>query len=1007
MNACKITAIAALLFSFFILPNSAIAGSPDANTAVAINPWVTGGEPNRQDHATHGGNGGIIIVKTGVNVDTGDGSDGSLTHDVILTSGIYNYTQVPIESTATIFIDGDVTINCQGGFAPFKVVGVFHPDQPSPRVRVNAGHPIYTYDGGIQLELYHLGNFLMYSSESASQPAVFNSDGSGMDGGIAEFYTTEAGDIDSIFCDASGHSGYNGGNGGDGGEIIVVANSGVVKSFGMQAVGGSSERAQDCNSGNGGNGGNGGKILISGSGFVASIGGLSVAGGNGGSPYNSMDKQHRGFRGGNGGSGGAIVVSAPLCLSGDFKIIASGGNGSDGGIDTSAVWLSYDMDDGSNGLAGGDGGSGGAPGVLISISGTNTPGNGGNGGHGGEGASGTDGYPGPGGPGGDGGPGGNGGDSGGIGALPGIGGEGGWYGSGGWGLPEGPDGENGQRGRDGEIGNPAPPKPPSDTMSSYTYVLCVGTRDYDITKLVDLKYPFLDGDRSATFVCDAFNRLPNIVLTAKAIPLDTSIPNNSDTVKRAIKKAANRLRPGDNFIFHINCHADFTPFGDVTFLLSRSGLLGYPQWQYDTTDNMFTSWFSGGVWPNVHKLFIIDCCHAFGFWGTPPDIDDLSSLHDAGILAACAEDDTSVANNDSNPYLPICWGVLSQSLVRALNNLSTKEAITFDELVQKTKDMGANMALPDGVFNGVLEDPNFSTNATCVWAPVATHSSDFGFSLVPDANAFPQPDSLQITKCTVTAGKKINTDKISFSGIMGTAADDFSDPNNPIEVTIDSADIVSPCVLTFPINGKTFKKGKYSFSGTVSSLKKSFSYDAKTGKFAFSAGNIDLSGLDCPLTARIVVGDYNETAQLDETIVNGTKPIPIQLMTEIMDVLRVDKCTVKQGKKKPYTDQLPAGGAFTVEDPNMSMTSRVSAGLVITLGAQTFTIPADKLKPGKDKFTFQNAPIDEGGTATGNFNFKMCFFTLTIKNTEITATGDVDFGVQFTGFDEIDYVSLP
>ncbi|MBN1391470.1 MAG: hypothetical protein JW947_01555 [Sedimentisphaerales bacterium] len=271
---------------------------------------------------------------------------------------------------------------------------------------------------------------------------------------------------------------------------------------------------------------------------------------------------------------------------------------------------------------------------------------------------------------------------------------------------------------------------------------------------------------------------------------------------------------------------------------------------------------------------------------------------------------------------------------------------------------------------------------------------------------------LNVTKCAVIAGKKANTDKITFSGTMSVSADDIGDPNNIIEVTISSGDLGNPCVHTFIIDGKTFKKGKYSYSGTdPNGVKKSFTYDTKTRKFAFSASNLNLKGLGCPVTIEITVGSYAGSAVLDEAIVNGTKPVPIQLMTGVKNVLRVDKCTVKKGKKLPNTDQLTVSGAFAVEDPNMSMNDRTGDNLVITLNdgttTQTFTVSKDKLKAGKGKFSCTKAPVTEGGTAAATFNFNMCSFTLTIKNTQIMAAGDVDLRVQFAGFDKTDNVSLP
>jgi hypothetical protein len=278
---------------------------------------------------------------------------------------------------------------------------------------------------------------------------------------------------------------------------------------------------------------------------------------------------------------------------------------------------------------------------------------------------------------------------------------------------------------------------------------------------------------------------------------------------------------------------------------------------------------------------------------------------------------------------------------------------------------------------------------------------------------------LSITKCTVTAGSKtvggnvINSDRISISGDMNAVADDFND-TNAFKVTVDSNYIVSPCVQTFTvINGKTFKNSKYSYSGTDGNgVRKSFSYNPKTQKFSFSANSVDLSGLDCLVNTKIEIGDFNAMGDANETIVNGAKtPIPIKLMTGVKNVLRVDKCTVKHGKK-PASDILSARGAFAVEDTDANMTDRISDDLVVTLDTQQFTIPANKLKAGRGYFTCSRADVNEGGihagTAAATFNFNLCSFILTIKDANIPppVSGDVDFSVSFADFNEVDRITF-
>jgi len=272
--------------------------------------------------------------------------------------------------------------------------------------------------------------------------------------------------------------------------------------------------------------------------------------------------------------------------------------------------------------------------------------------------------------------------------------------------------------------------------------------------------------------------------------------------------------------------------------------------------------------------------------------------------------------------------------------------------------------------------------------------------------------SIQVAKCTITAGSKDNSDKTSISGKIDATTDNFTDAA-VIEVTVDSNAMDNPCVLTFPINSP-LKKGKYSYSGTEGRIKKSFKYDVKTHSFAFTAANVNLSGLGCPLTFDINVGDYFGTAEINETIVNGGKSTPMTLLMGVQSSLRVDTCRVKPGKK-PNTDQLLVKGGFAVEDTTVDMANRVSEGLVVILGTQTFTISKNDLKAGKGKFTCSKAIVPEGGVATASFDFNKGSFMMTISNTNITtisnmnvmvSSGTIEFGVAFAGYSQIRQVTL-
>jgi PKD repeat protein len=263
-------------------------------------------------------------------------------------------------------------------------------------------------------------------------------------------------------------------------------------------------------------------------------------------------------------------------------------------------------------------------------------------------------------------------------------------------------------------------------------------------------------------------------------------------------------------------------------------------------------------------------------------------------------------------------------------------------------------------------------------------------------------ETIAIQKCTVTASSKDNSDAISISGTMDATADDFNDAN-VVVVTVDSNDMVSPLVKTFPRNATTFKNGKFKCSTTEGTSKASFALDTKTTKFSFTAKNVDLSGLGCPVTLQIKIGDSIGAAQVGEAIVNGTKPIPIKLLMGVKNSLRVDK--PKFTKKSGVITQVAISGGFS--DKNVNDANLLTNPLDITIGSQTFTVPTGKFKNTKGKFTCSKVDTSNG-IAAGTFDFNKCTFTLTIKNTNFTAdSGTTDFNMEFADFSESVPVVLP
>ena len=282
-----------------------------------------------------------------------------------------------------------------------------------------------------------------------------------------------------------------------------------------------------------------------------------------------------------------------------------------------------------------------------------------------------------------------------------------------------------------------------------------------------------------------------------------------------------------------------------------------------------------------------------------------------------------------------------------------------------------------------------------------------GFDYPKLAWAFNGGHPLVISRCVVTAD---TTDSISISGFMSVTADVFDEAKNSsdanfVEVAL-SSEYMAPCVLTFPLNSRTWKNNRFSYSGTANGIKKSFNYNARTHKFTFTASRIDLTGLECPLTVNINIGAYAGTAGIDETIVNGKKPIPINLLMDVKNSLRVDKSKFTRSRSTGNITQIAVSGGFSVEDINDA--NLVTNPLDVTIGSQTFTVPAGNFKNTKGKFACSKVILSGGEIAAATFDFNKCTFTLTIKGTKITdAAGSADFKVEFSDFGESASVVLP
>lgn len=299
--------------------------------------------------------------------------------------------------------------------------------------------------------------------------------------------------------------------------------------------------------------------------------------------------------------------------------------------------------------------------------------------------------------------------------------------------------------------------------------------------------------------------------------------------------------------------------------------------------------------------------------------------------------------------------------------------------------------LPNNSIATAVTDTQMKEKATfAYWDFVNTWTIAEGVSYPKLAWQSGTDDSnvVTVTKCSVTAGTKPDTDKISFSGTMNAKADDFNDANNSfdanfVEVSI-SADDMDPCVFHFPVNNKTWKKGKFSSTVTSKPLKISLTFDSKKKTFSFAANDVNLKGLSCPVDVEIQVGNWYAATTVDETIVNGKNPIPMVLLMGVKNSLSTNKFKIKKSSKAD-SDQLTISGSFSAQDASINM---ADANFIVTFNGQSFTLAVDSFKQSKLAYKCSKIAPTEDGMAelTASFDFGKATFALSLTRANLTYT---------------------
>lgn len=320
---------------------------------------------------------------------------------------------------------------------------------------------------------------------------------------------------------------------------------------------------------------------------------------------------------------------------------------------------------------------------------------------------------------------------------------------------------------------------------------------------------------------------------------------------------------------------------------------------------------------------------------------------------------------------------------------STKDVTTG----QATWIMDSNYATIDA--NGLITAANVNGYQQCTVTATFNGKSNSRKLAITDGTIH----NFTIKKCSVTAGKIRGFDSISCSGDFNVTADTIAAADNItvwIYSQIDDYPIYEQTTSAgLFVNSKNAYTYKYKTTSGQPSGITLLKFDVSKNKFDLKATNVNLTGLACPLYVLIDIGTYSSIGIADESVVNGRRKIPVLLLSGYADTMSITKYRLKI-TSKPAGIALSVKGALTVADD-----SSVAAGLTITWGEQTFTIPGNRFTQGKTGRWKGKYLAPDGSIINADFDFAKCDFTVEIKQAQIESQqGTVDFNLAFGNYNK-------
>lgn len=277
----------------------------------------------------------------------------------------------------------------------------------------------------------------------------------------------------------------------------------------------------------------------------------------------------------------------------------------------------------------------------------------------------------------------------------------------------------------------------------------------------------------------------------------------------------------------------------------------------------------------------------------------------------------------------------------------------------------------------------------------------------PPAEDPPTYDCIDADFCRVSSGRTAGEDSIKVSGPLLAPAGGIAD-GTKVDITIQRHyDYAIVYRETVPMSQMDLRRGSYTYRGPrqgISSLK----LEPTAPEYDLDIRNVDLTGLTCPFSVVIEAGSYICTSVVTESVANRNRPMPIELLKGYTDSLRVDNARIRRSRRGS-TASLSLRGVFSTSQAM----SDVQA-VVLTLGSQVFTIPADQITATRrGSWRCRNALINEGGTATIKLDPDRSRFYIVLQDVPMSPnsltqmdSGKIELGMAFTGFNETTDVEL-